>query len=300
MNSRMPACLNHAVDRLSNEQLKDVLFRVDTNGFPADLEAVWTVEQGRFRETLRRIPPPHGPRAALLDLGSSRAWLPFFQIVLGYRRIVLNTCYPESGFVSEVLPVRGAERADVRMSVFDVERDSFPHEDESFDVVLCLEVLEHLVVDPMGMMAEVNRVLKPGGIFVLTTPNAVRTANLVNALLGQHPLGWAPYNGFDTNRHNREYTPAEIAHLCRAAGLEPSDVLTFGAKNRGPVRRLLKWLFIPLLLSMRNCPLRWRNDVILAVGRKVSGVVDRRPSWLYFDMAERAIQTRPTIGAGSG
>jgi len=284
----MTVIARHPVDDLTDAQLHELLLRVDTVGFPADLDEVWRVEHVRFRETLRRIPPAANDRSCLLDLGSSRVWLPFFQVLLGYRRIVLNTNYPKSGFVDEVLRVRGAPPADVRMSVFDVERDEFPHADESFDVVLCLEVLEHLSVDPMAMMAEINRVLKPGGTLVLTTPNAVRYSNVVSILLGEQPNGWAPYNGFDGNRHNRGYTPAEVDRLYRAAGMTPGEVTTFGDKSRGLKRDLLKWMVMPALLPLRSCPRSWRHDVLLAVGTKTSASIERRPSWLYFDMAERA------------
>lgn len=277
----------HPVDRLSDAELRALLMRVDTKGFPADLAHLWNVERLRYRETIRRLPPAADKHATLLDLGSSRPWLPFFQLVLGYRRLVLNTSYPDSGFVADGLTVDGDAPADVRMSVFDVERDVFPHDDASFDVVTCLEVLEHLAVDPMRMMAEVNRVLKPGGVFVLSTPNAIRCSNVVNIMLGDHPQGWAPYNGFDSNRHNREYTPSEIDLLYRAAGLTPSEVTTFGTKSRGTSRYFLRSIVSAMLLVVRRCPSNHRRDVILAVGKKTSQVVERRPSWLYYDMAER-------------
>ena len=289
----MVAPKRHPVERVSDEDLRRLMLRVDEVGFPADLEHLWRVERVRYRQTLRSVPPAATEGATLLDLGSSRPWLPFFQVLLGYRNIVLNTSYPESGFVEEGLKVAGAPDADVRVSVFDIERDSFPHPSESFDVVLCLEVLEHLAIDPMAMMAEVNRVLRPGGTFVLTTPNAVRYGNLVNMVLGEQPCGWAPFNGFDGNRHNREYTPAEIDRLFRAGGLAPSEVTTFGRKRRGWKRDLMRVLCGLGLLPFRGCPGRWRQDVILAVGTKTSTLIERRPDWLYFDMAERAHVTTP-------
>jgi SAM-dependent methyltransferase len=184
------------------------------------------------------------------------------------------------------------------MSVFDVERDEFPFDDATFDVVTCLEVLEHLAIDPMAMMAEINRVLRPGGLLVLTTPNAIRTANAVNMLLGEQPCGWNPYNGFDSNRHNREYTPREIERLLEASGLPPAEVSTFGTKSRGTLRNTLSGLLGIGFALVPSCPMRHRRDVIVAAGRKNSPIRNRRPDWLYFDMAERA-QSKPILSEPS-
>ncbi|MBI1824898.1 MAG: class I SAM-dependent methyltransferase [Planctomycetes bacterium] len=263
------------------------MLRVDCDGFPADLNETWCKEKTRFRETLRRIPQAATPDARILDLGSTRAWLPFHQVLLGYRHIVLNTSYPEARFVDASAIVRDAAPAHVEVSVFDVERDDFPIDDASCDVVLCLELLEHLAIDPMAMMSEINRVLKPGGTLVLSTPNAVRYDSLVRVALGEQPYGWNPYNGFDTNRHNREYTPSEIERLFSAGGFTPSEVTTVGRKSRGAMRVLLAAAFRVAIAPIRRCPSRWRNDIIIAVGMKVASCVDRRPAWLYFDMAER-------------
>lgn len=45
-----------------------------------------------------------------------------------------------------------------------------PAPDASYDFVTCIEVIEHLD-DPIRFLREVSRILKPGGIFVCTTPN---------------------------------------------------------------------------------------------------------------------------------
>jgi 2-polyprenyl-3-methyl-5-hydroxy-6-metoxy-1,4-benzoquinol methylase len=49
--------------------------------------------------------------------------------------------------------------------------DPLPFTDETFDLVWCTEVLEH-IVKPSFTLTEINRVLKPGGKLLLSTPNS--------------------------------------------------------------------------------------------------------------------------------
>jgi ubiquinone/menaquinone biosynthesis C-methylase UbiE len=49
------------------------------------------------------------------------------------------------------------------------ESENIPVEDESFDVILCSEVLEH-VHDPISTLEEIDRIIRPGGIVLITTP----------------------------------------------------------------------------------------------------------------------------------
>ena len=65
---------------------------------------------------------------------------------------------------------------DCDIDLFDAEKDPFPYADEYFSTVLCCELIEHLLHDPMHLMSEVNRILKPGGHLVLTTPNIASVA----------------------------------------------------------------------------------------------------------------------------
>jgi len=58
--------------------------------------------------------------------------------------------------------------------------------DAGFDVVVAGELLEHLR-DPQRLVAEIRRVLRPGGIFVASVPNAYRLKGRVLFLLGRPP-----------------------------------------------------------------------------------------------------------------
>ena len=85
--------------------------------------------------------------------------------------------------------------------------------DGYFSTVLCCELLEHLTADPMHMMAEINRILKPGGHVLITTPNLGSLRAISGILQGYHPGLFPAYilpraEGAEPEpRHNREYMP---------------------------------------------------------------------------------------------
>lgn len=98
-----------------------------------------------------------------------------------------------------------------------VEEDRFPYSDESFDVVLFCEVIEHLQTDPVAAIEEIHRVLRPGGRLVLSTPNVARLENVARLIAGANI--YDPYSGYGAyGRHNREYTRHELHRLLLYSG----------------------------------------------------------------------------------
>jgi SAM-dependent methyltransferase len=95
---------------------------------------------------------------------------------------------------------------------FNIEFDVFPYPNETYNVVVLCETIEHLAWDPVHTLHEVNRILKPGGYFVVSTPNAFRLENFWKVLRGRN--FYPPYSGWGwTARHNREFTTGELDRL---------------------------------------------------------------------------------------
>ena len=85
--------------------------------------------------------------------------------------------------------------------------DRFPFEADTFDVVVAGELLEHLR-DPRGLAAEVMRVLRPGGTFVASVPNAYRLKNRLRFAAGRPPEA--------DPTHLHMFRPADVLQLLHA------------------------------------------------------------------------------------
>ncbi len=86
---------------------------------------------------------------------------------------------------------------------------------EQFDIVLNLEVIEH-VADRDVFLAACAKVLKPGGIMVLATLNRTLKAYGLAVLGAEYVLGWLPRGTHDWDKF---ITPDELSTLLTAQGL---------------------------------------------------------------------------------
>jgi SAM-dependent methyltransferase len=132
-------------------------------------------ERMRFRAAARLARLAAG--AAVLDIGCRDG---------GLRRF-LPTSVAYHGM--DITP----EFAGPDIVVRDVS-DGIPFPDASFDAVFCIEVLEH-VPNPWGALTEMHRVLRPGGVLVLSVPNPYHVKEIVWNLLRipdrqGHIYGW--------------------------------------------------------------------------------------------------------------
>jgi glycosyltransferase involved in cell wall biosynthesis/SAM-dependent methyltransferase len=252
-------------------------------GWAANEEARGYLEahETRLAKTLE-ITPRGGPCDRVLEMGAYLQITPALKTKLGYGEV--RGCYYGTAGRTDHRVVTGDDGQvfDCYIDHFDAEKDCFPYPDSHYATVLCCELIEHLFADPMHMMAEINRILKPDGHLVLTTPNIAGERAIAAILEGYHPGFFPAYlrptdSGEVEARHNREYAPREVRQLLENAGFEVTRLET--GEFRDAPHPEFGW--VRHLLTQYRLDPELRGDGIYAVGRKAWPVRERYPQWLY-------------------
>lgn len=90
---------------------------------------------------------------------------------------------------------------------------------ERFDVVLNMEVVEH-VADPLGYLTACQQLLKPGGLMLCSTLNRNPKSFMMAIVGAEWVMRWLPKGTHDWAKF---ITPDELYELIRKAGLDPVD-----------------------------------------------------------------------------
>ncbi len=113
---------------------------------------------------LLSIIPPGGPQDYVLEIAARMEIAPLLHSRLGYGHV--RGCVP--GAAGQV-EAREADGFAWQVDRFDLERDFYPYPSAHFRTIVCVEILETLTHDPMYMMDEIHRILRPRCDLVLTT-----------------------------------------------------------------------------------------------------------------------------------
>ncbi len=258
-------------------------FRLDNAG-PEVLHPYVDDALPRFLRTLERL--PLRPGLHVLELGAN----PYLFTLLMKRlhRYELTLANFTGLNIYDTAAGSGAQRIwsehygedhSFSYDSFNLELSEYPYPDESFDLVLFCEILEHLVVDPLPVFAKLRRVLKPGGLLLVTTPNAVRLQNIALILAGSNFFDrYHPQNGV-YGRHNREFTLPELDTILHDAGFTIVSLTTADRYNyditpilrdsyEPPGRILYTKSVVEAALRLVNAPLDDRGDNLYAVAQR--------------------------------
>lgn len=196
--------------------------------------------------------------------------------------------------------VNGNDPKCIRIEEIDVEHHRFPYSDNLFDIVTCFEVLEHLKFNPVHMMKEIKRVLKPDGIFILTTPNINSALSIIKMLIGEspqecplfhNPLKYVKH-GIDLPKqyygviHPKEYTITQVRDLFVSLGFHIKTIDTIDTiKTIEKIHMVVPHLhsLFSLIKSITGEPFSEPKlgEKILLVAQKGGSIISETPAALF-------------------
>jgi len=112
-----------------------------------------------------------------------------------------------------------AEQSGVKVDYRHTTAEDLAAAGETFDVILNMEVVEH-VADPLAYLTACQTLLKPGGLMLCSTINRNPKSFMVAIVGAEVIMRWLPKGTHDWNKF---ITPEELYELIRNAGLDPVD-----------------------------------------------------------------------------
>jgi SAM-dependent methyltransferase len=119
-----------------------------------------------------------------------------------------------------------------------VETDRLPYANDSIDLMVLNEVFEHMRIDLIATFTEIRRVLKPGGVILMSTPNGLAMHSIYR-MLRHRMIG--PSLHFEYEKltrvghmgHVREYSVNEVLEFLNQMGFEVPELIwraNYGAR----------------------------------------------------------------------
>ncbi len=249
---------------------------------PADCHRYFVQHHARLYESCRRFGLLTEALGRVLEIGPFYGYTPFILQPKSSAYVVVEGGDPAAHPLEPLYRKREiAVRFVDLFETFGPVRNAsaaLDFDDSSFDTLLCWETMEHFNFNPVKLVREFFRVLRPGGRVCVTVPNRASLQNLATLLLGRMELhGIDLY--FDTEsygvggrpafwgHHWREYTAPELGHLFSRAGFTLAECGTFVAFQDQGRLSLLRRVLRAGDVALARCLPRFGTNVCL-VARK--------------------------------
>lgn len=199
----------------------------DLNKYPSDFWALHKPAEMAKRQNHLDLLTKHVDEIQnkqILDLGI--AWGMWPHLMTEYGAKVCGVDYAKL-YTTDGLKLRHPTLSHV--CAFDFTTQAWPFEDNSFDVITHLDLIEHVHPPLKHMLDEMYRVLKPGGTLIMTTPNFTSLRKRASMLIGKSPISQIErfYCDDPFIEHIKEYTISELEFLLSNTKFKIDETSTF-------------------------------------------------------------------------
>jgi SAM-dependent methyltransferase len=246
-------------------------------GFPATLIHGDPLVLDRWFWLKARLPKTRN-NECLLDVGCGAGAFSIGATLRGYRALGLSWDERNQLVAKERATYCNASSA--QFEVLDIrELDHSADLVGGFDVVICLETIEHVVED-LKLMRAMARCMKPGGRLLLTTPHLLYTAI--------SPGDMGPFSTVEDGGHvRRGYSRAMLEELCEHSGLRVERISYCSGYSSQKVAALMR------RLSAINVLLAWSLILPLrALPPLLDPIITVLLGWPYFSICLEAYKPR--------
>lgn len=146
--------------------------------------------------------------------------------------IALSVQPRASLFAAESRPPAALEHVAEKIFPLDVEHDTLPFSDESVDVIIANQILEH-TKELFWIVHEMTRVLRVGGHLILGVPNVASLHNRLLLLAGRHPTQHKLYSA-----HVRIFSRQDTENFFQICWPDGYEVVKFSGSQFYPFPRL--------------------------------------------------------------
>jgi 2-polyprenyl-3-methyl-5-hydroxy-6-metoxy-1,4-benzoquinol methylase len=160
------------------------------------------------------LPDTRGTPMRLLDIGCGVGTI---------SQLLAKRGFTVSGVDFSAVAIERARAAGVDAKVSDVDRDGLQYDASTFDVVWAGDVIEH-VFDPINLIRESSRVLKPDGRFLFTVPNDFNLWSRLRIFLTGRAVQSEVYRKYEQCKHHTFFSWELLTYMLGRAGLKPAEV----------------------------------------------------------------------------
>lgn len=213
----------------------------------------YQISRPRYRQTLKMISDlPLPNEARILEVGG------------GQIALLMNQLFHDNTILADIDETYSDAVTQYGLDFFscDLVHDDSDFRDE-FDLVVMLEVIEHLPIPPHIILEKMAKWIKPGGYLFLTTPNLYRIRNAVRLFMGMPMFDhfYYPQKG-ESLGHPFEYSSWHLKFQLERAGLSVQYIHYIQFQNKGFT---FKTNLGRKLIRPFQCKPIWRDSLVACV-----------------------------------